>query len=55
MRHILAGQGADWGRLAAAAALIVLYLLLAFLIFGRVYRYAMRTGLIARYSAETAG
>ena len=29
--------------------------LLFFLIFAAVYRYAMRAGLIARYSAETAG
>jgi ABC-2 type transport system permease protein len=55
MRRILAGQGADWGQLAMAAALVVLYLILAFLIFARVYRFAMKTGLIARYSAETAG
>ena len=55
MRHILAGQAADWRALAAAAALVVLYLLLAFLIFARVYRYAMRPGLIASYSAEPAG
>jgi ABC-2 type transport system permease protein len=55
MRHILAGQGADWSRLGMAAGLIVIYLVAAFLIFTGVYRYAMRTGLIARYSAETAG
>jgi hypothetical protein len=34
---------------------VVIYLVLAFLIFARIYRFAMRTGLIARYSAETAG
>ena len=55
MRRILAGQGADWGALAMAAGLSAAYLLLAFLAFARVYRYAMHTGLIARYSAETAG
>jgi ABC-2 type transport system permease protein len=55
MRQILAGQGADWTALSLACALTGLYLVLAFLIFAFVYRYAMRTGLIARYSAETAG
>ena len=55
MRQILAGQGADWGALAMAGGLVVVYLMLAFLTFAGVYRYAMRTGLIARYSAETAG
>jgi ABC-2 type transport system permease protein len=55
MRQILAGQSPDWAGLATAVALAALYLALAFLIFARVYRYAMRTGLIARYSAETAG
>ena len=55
MRRILAGQGADWGQLLMAAGLVVVYLVAAFLVFAGVYRYAMRTGLIARYSAETAG
>ena len=39
----------------AAAGLVVIYLVAAFLVFASVYRYAMRAGLIARYSAETAG
>jgi hypothetical protein len=38
-----------------AAGLVVIYLIAAFLIFAGVYRFAMRAGLIARYSAETAG
>jgi ABC-2 type transport system permease protein len=54
MRRILAGQGADWSALFIAAGLIVVYLVAAFLIFAGVYRYAMRAGLIARYSAETS-
>jgi len=33
--------------------LSVAYLLLACAFFASVYRYAIRTGLIARYSAET--
>jgi ABC-2 type transport system permease protein len=55
MRQILAGQSADWGALGLAGGLVAAYLVLAFLTFAWVYRYAMRTGLIARYSAETAG
>ena len=55
MRAALAGKAEAWPQLAAAAALVLVYLLLAYLLFGRVYRYAMRTGLIARYSAETTG
>ena len=55
MRQILAGQSADWTALAIAGGLVVLYLILAFMTFAAVYRYAMRAGLIARYSAETAG
>ena len=55
MRAILAGQDADWGALAFAGGLTVIYFVLAFLVFAWVYRFAMRTGLIARYSAETAG
>jgi len=55
MRAILAGQPADWGALALAGGLTAIYFVLAFAVFAAVYRFAMRTGLIARYSAETAG
>jgi ABC-2 type transport system permease protein len=55
MRAALAGRATAWPQLAAAAGLVLLYLILAFMLFSRVYRYAMRTGLIARYSAETTG
>jgi ABC-2 type transport system permease protein len=41
------------GPLAVGAALTVAYAALACWIFGRTYRYAIRTGLIARYSAES--
>jgi ABC-2 type transport system permease protein len=34
--------------------LALLYILLASWYFTRIYRHAIRTGLIARYSAETA-
>ena len=40
---------------AQAAVLAVVYLLLAGATFTLVYRHAIRTGLIARYSAESAG
>jgi ABC-2 type transport system permease protein len=52
-RAIAAGQPADFGALAIAAALAVLYVLGAGWIFTCVYRRAVRTGLIARYSAES--
>jgi ABC-2 type transport system permease protein len=55
MRAALAGRAAAWPKLWAAGGLVLLYLGLAFVLFGGVYRYAMRTGLIARYSAETTG
>jgi ABC-2 type transport system permease protein len=53
MRAIVAGHPAPeinllWGVLSS-----VIYILLSCLLFERVYRYALRTGLIARYSAET--
>lgn len=54
MRAIVAGKPAPWEMLAVAAVLAVVYLGLAGVVFARVYRYAIRTGLIARYSAETA-
>jgi len=47
-RHPLPAYTAGVG-----AGLAVLYLLLACWFFTRVYRHAVRTGLIARYSAET--
>lgn len=53
MRAIVAGKPAPWGLLALSGGLAVAYVVLACLVFARVYRYAIRTGLIARYSAET--
>jgi ABC-2 type transport system permease protein len=40
-------------ELLLGGSLAVFYLLLASWFFARIYRYAVRTGLIARYSAET--
>jgi len=53
MRAVVAGKGAPMDQLAWGAGLAVLYILAACLFFWRVYRYAIRTGLIARYSAES--
>jgi ABC-2 type transport system permease protein len=53
MRQVVAGRPAPWDHLAIGGALSVAYLILACAFFASVYRYAIRTGLIARYSAET--
>jgi ABC-2 type transport system permease protein len=53
MRAVVAGHPPPWDKLALAGGLAVVYLVLACLLFNAVYRYAIRTGLIARYSAET--
>jgi ABC-2 type transport system permease protein len=53
MRSIVAGHGFGAGNLVIGAALAVGFILLACLFFSRVYRHAVRTGLIARYSAES--
>jgi ABC-2 type transport system permease protein len=53
MRAVVAGKPAAWDRLAIGGGLAIVDLVLACLFFASVYRYAIRTGLIARYSAET--
>ncbi len=53
MRAVVAGKPAPWDALALGAALAVVYLVLACLFFGAVYKTAIRSGLIARYSAES--
>ena len=53
MRAILAGRAASAGNLALGAALALLDIVLAGYFFARVFRYALRTGLLARYSAES--
>jgi ABC-2 type transport system permease protein len=40
-------------QLGWSMGLVLIYLLLACWFFVRVYRYAVRTGLLARYSAES--
>jgi ABC-2 type transport system permease protein len=53
MRAILLGHPMPVAPLLAALCLAAAYIVLACWFFTRVYRYAVRTGLIARYSAET--
>lgn len=53
LRAIVEGQPASASALACGFALANGYVLLASWFFTRVYRYAVRTGLIARYSAES--
>jgi ABC-2 type transport system permease protein len=53
IRTILAGGQAPLGGLLWVVTLAVLDVLLACCVFSRTYRFAVRTGLIARYSAES--
>lgn len=53
MRTIVAGGAFSATTLLWGVGLAVLYILLACWVFTRVYRHAVRTGLIARYSAES--
>ncbi|WP_375764744.1 ABC transporter permease [Archangium gephyra] len=53
MRTIVAGGAFSAATLLWGVGLAVLYILLACGCFTRVYRHAVRTGLIARYSAES--
>jgi len=53
MRTIVSGRSFDITLFAAALGLAIAYILLAYWLFQRVFQYAVRTGLIARYSAET--
>jgi ABC-2 type transport system permease protein len=53
LRSVAAGKPASAGGLWAAAGLAALDIGLACWAFAATYRYAVRTGLIARYSAET--
>ena len=55
MRTVIARRDLSASSLILGAALAIVYLLLASWFFGRVFRYAVRSGLIARYTAETAG
>ncbi len=53
LRAIVARRPTSSADLPIAACLAIAYILLACAFFARIYRMAVRTGLIARYSAET--
>ena len=53
MRMILSGGGISGTALLRGGCLAVVDVVLACWLFARIYRHAVRTGLIARYSAET--
>lgn len=53
VRAIMGGHGAQPSALLAGAALALLDIVLAGAFFSRIFRQAVRTGLIARYSAES--
>ena len=55
MRQVVAGGGVSLQSLLVCTALTVFTLLLACRAFLGVFRHAVRTGLIARYSAESVG
>jgi ABC-2 type transport system permease protein len=54
MRTLLNGGGFPAALLMQGVGVAVAELLLAAYYYGRVYRHAVRTGLLARYSAESA-
>jgi ABC-2 type transport system permease protein len=53
MRAVVAGEGVHTGQLLAGLASAVLYIAIAVAAFGAVHRHAVRSGLLARYSAES--
>jgi ABC-2 type transport system permease protein len=54
MRGLLGGKAFPSVLLAQGAAVAAFELLLAAYVYGRIYRHAVRTGMLARYSAEGA-
>ena len=54
LRSHLTGRTPSWGTLLGASVLTIFYLLLSASAFTRVYRHVVRTGLLARYSAESS-
>ena len=55
MRSVISGRGLALAPLLWGAVLAVAYIVAAAYGFRRVYRYAVGSGLLARYSAETVG
>ncbi|HLW24771.1 MAG TPA: ABC transporter permease [Steroidobacteraceae bacterium] len=54
MRALLASQPFPGGLLLEGSLISIVELILAGVLYGRIYRHAVRTGLLARYSAEGA-
>ena len=54
MRLMVLGHHFSWVALTTAFMLVILQIVGAGWVFGRVYHYVVRSGLLARYSAETA-
>lgn len=55
LRAVVAGHGVPLSGLLAGGGLAVIYLLLACWFFKRTFAHAVRTGILARYSAENLG
>jgi ABC-2 type transport system permease protein len=53
LRAIVRHQGFDASLLVIGLALSLIYIVVAAIFFRHVYRFAVRTGLLARYSAES--
>jgi ABC-2 type transport system permease protein len=53
MRSAFAGHGVSVSELWIAALLAAAYVVMAALLFAAVYRFGLRSGLLARYSAES--
>ena len=53
VRAIISGRPPSVNALILSVVLAVIYVLLACWVFAGVYRHSVRTGLVARYSAET--
>ncbi len=53
MRNIVSGRAISPWSLMLSAGLALLYILLAGWFFTRIYKYVVRSGLVARYSAES--
>jgi ABC-2 type transport system permease protein len=53
MRGVVAHEEVSIPLLAIGFGLVLIYIFLAGWCFSAVYRHALKTGLIARYSAET--
>lgn len=53
IRTMLRGGAVPWNGLLIGGCLAILDIVLAYALFVRIYRRAVRTGLLSRYSAET--